>query len=277
MRTIVGLLVILCLGCGGSESPTRPTPGRPSPDGQPAQYTLSGPVSDTAFRPVADVRIEVVEGDRAGVAAITGTDGHYAFPGTFAGAIRVRASKGGYIDVVTRHDPSTWTQDQQQLGFTMKVSSPSVDLTGRYTLTLTAADGCTLPPEMRTRTYPVSIAQRQGRSEPHQYEAVLERGTFVAAPLVGRFSIDVAGTFGYVYLGNPYDWLDAIVEEVAPTTYLIIYGFGGLTVDQSPIAGTLEWGGFEYCASSTTPVTDGRYHCPAATKCGLQRFELVKR
>jgi hypothetical protein len=238
---------------------------------------LSGSVSDTAFRAVADVRIEVVEGDRAGTAAITGRGGGYAFPGTFTGAILVRASKTGYLDVVRRHDPSTWRQEQQQLAFTMPLSSPSVDLTGRYTLTLTAVDGCSLPPEMRTRTYPVSIVQRQGRSEPHQYEAVLEGGTFVAAPLAGRFQIDVAGTFGYFYLGNPYDWNDAIVEEVAPMTYLALWGFGGLTIDRSPIAGALEYGGFEACASSTSPVTNGWYRCPAATKCALQAFELVKR
>ena len=159
----------------------------------------------------------------------------------------------------------------------MQLSSPYVDMTGSYTLTLTTAGACNLPPEMRTRTYPVSIARREGLSEPHQYHAVLAGGTFVASPLLGRFPIDVAGTFAYFYLGNPYDWTDAIVEEVAPSTYLAMWQSRGLTVDRCRLR-ALEYGGFEYCVSSTSPVTQGWYRCPVApVKCDLQRFELVKQ
>jgi hypothetical protein len=68
--------------------------------------------------------------------------------------------------------------------------------------------------------------------------------------------ISVAGTFGHFYLGDPYDWTDAIVEELSPSTYLEIWGYGGLPVDESPIAGALSYGGFEYCISSTSPVRD---------------------
>ena len=85
---------------------------------------------------------------------MTGRSSNYAFPGTFAGAIRVRASKAGYIDVVKqRRKSERWRQVEQYLGLTMQLSSPYVDMTGSYTLTLTAAGACNLPPEMRTRTY----------------------------------------------------------------------------------------------------------------------------
>jgi hypothetical protein len=73
----------------------------------------------------------------------------------------VRAAKDGYIPAAKRHDPSAWNQERQQLAFTLELSSTSVNLTGRYTLTLTADAACTrLPAELRTRTYPASIALR---------------------------------------------------------------------------------------------------------------------
>ena len=203
--------------------------GRPVPERPPAQYLLVGAVLDTAYQPVADVRIEVLDGQRAGAFAVTNAVGRYELPGSFAGAMLVRAAKDGYVSTAKRHDPSTWSQERQQLGFTLEVSSPSVNLTGRYTLTLTADAACTrLPAEVRTRRYPTSIALRQRAPEPHQYEGELSGATFLASPLVGRFQISVAGTFGYFYLGDPYDWGDAIVEELAPSTYLAIWDSGSL-------------------------------------------------
>ena len=278
MRTIVGVLVAVCIGCDG-QSPTQPTPVAPVPDQPPARYSLYGSVQDTAYRPVADVRIEVVDSQRAGASVVTDAAGRYELAGSFSGAMLVRASKNGYVAVDKRHDPSIWRQERQQLAFTLELSSPSVNLTGSYALTLTADAACTgLPVEVRTRTYPASIALRENPSEPHQYEAVLGGATFLASPLVGRFQISVAGTFGYFYLGDPYDWIDAIVEELAPSTYLATWGFGGLPVGESPIVGALAYGGFEYCVSSTSPVANGWYRCPAeAIRCGLQRLQLVRQ
>jgi hypothetical protein len=154
-----------------------------------------------------------------------------------------------------------------------------VNLTGSYTLTLTADAACTgFHDELRTRTYPASIALRQNSLEPHQYEAALGGAAFLASTLVGGFLISVAGTFGHFYLGDPCDWTDAIVEELAPSTYLAIWGYGDLPVDGSPIAGALSYGGFEYCVSSTSPVRDGWYRCPVEpVRCGLQRLQLVRR
>ena len=39
----------------------------------------------------------------------------------------------------------------------------------------------------------------------------------MASPLLGRFPIDVAGTFAYFYLGNRLNSTDAIVEDDAVT------------------------------------------------------------
>jgi hypothetical protein len=226
-----------------------------------------------------DVRIDVVEGPRANVSVATDARGRYELPGSFSGTILVRASKDGYVPVAKRHDPTAWSQERQQLGFMLELSSPSVNLTGTYALTLTADTACTqFPADLRTRSYPVSVALRQNTSEPHQYEAALGGGMFLPSPLLGRFQISVAGTIGHFYLGDPYDWIDAIVEELAPSTYLAIWGFGELPVAESPIAGRLQYGGFEYCVSSTSPVANGWYRCPTeAIRCGLQRLQLARQ
>ena len=92
MRTIMGLLVVLSVGCRDTEPLNGPTTGGVSPNEQPAPYELRGSVSDSAFRPVADVRMEVVDGDRAGVSVMTGRSGNYDFlhssPARFAFELR---------------------------------------------------------------------------------------------------------------------------------------------------------------------------------------------
>ena len=80
---LAGLAVVgLLLGCDGSNpSPTYATPivppvsAAPAPPTTPAPpgppQTLSGYVADTAFRPLADVILEVVNGPDAGTRAAT--------------------------------------------------------------------------------------------------------------------------------------------------------------------------------------------------------------
>jgi hypothetical protein len=276
-RTIAGVVALVFIGCGDVHSPSQPT-ATSLPDRPPAQDSLSGFVQDTAFQPVADAHIEIVDGAQAGLSVVTDAHGRYVMPGSLSSAVLVRASKEGYVTVTKRHDPSGWSEERQTLGFTLDLSSPSVDLRGTYTLTLTGDSACPrFPSELRMRTYPASITLGRNSPDTHQYEAVLGGATFLASPLVGRFQINVAGTFGHFYLGDPYDWIDAIVEELAPSRYLAIWGFGGLPVGDFPIAGALR-GGFEYCVSSTSPVVNGWYRCPAEPiTCPLQRLQLVRR
>ena len=75
--------------CTASESdrPLEPTP-------PPAvEFSLFGSAVDTAFRPLADVRVEVIEGPRAGVSAAKDSSGRYELPGVSSDAIVVHASK----------------------------------------------------------------------------------------------------------------------------------------------------------------------------------------
>jgi len=58
-------------------------------------------------RPLSNVRIEVIDGSRAGDSATTDAIGRYELAGPFSGAITVRASKDGYVSVTRSHDGSS--------------------------------------------------------------------------------------------------------------------------------------------------------------------------
>ena len=62
-------LVGLTCGCGRSAStplPMAPSPAAPAPAPPAVSLTLNGYVGDTAFRPLAGVRVEVLNGPDAG-------------------------------------------------------------------------------------------------------------------------------------------------------------------------------------------------------------------
>ena len=73
MRLTAAWLTMTCLGCGDSKSPVQATPVLPAP--APGPVLVAGQVNDTALRPLADVRVEVVDGPSAGVFATTNNGG----------------------------------------------------------------------------------------------------------------------------------------------------------------------------------------------------------
>src|SRR3979490_1399262 len=99
MRLIAASIIMTCLGCGDSKSPVQATPVLPAP--APGPVSVNGQVNDTALRPVAGVRVEAVDGARAGVFATTNTAGHYELPGVFSEPFTVRATKEGYSPFTT--------------------------------------------------------------------------------------------------------------------------------------------------------------------------------
>lgn len=101
-------LAAFLTACG--KGPTEPseisgTPVLPPPPSPPFEFSVSGRVHDTAWRLIADVRIEIVDGPGIGRFAVTDALGHYALPGMFSGTIAVRASKDGYVSVTTTFQP----------------------------------------------------------------------------------------------------------------------------------------------------------------------------
>lgn len=265
MRHVLALATIFLLGCGDGTSPVPPT----APT---LEFSLSGGVVDTAFRPVADARVEVVDGPRAGVFALTDASGRYALPGVFSDTITVRASKDEYISVTKTYQ--TAFPGRQDLSFSMELSAPSVNIAGDYTLTLTADSACSeLPAVARSRTYAAAIVPSP--TLPHQYEAVLSGATFYPSALNDRLGIGVAGSFAHILVGIWWDSGVGIAEELAPSTYVAIAGGAAASVGGSSISGALA-GWFEYCAGPG--LGPGLYRCGVApVTCRSSNHRLTLR
>ena len=260
MRLTAAWLTMTCLGCGDSKSPVQATPVLPAP--APGPVSVVGQVNDTALRPLADVRVEVVDGPSAGVFATTNTVGHYELPGV-SEPFTVRATKEGYAPFTTTRSTG---YSPLSIYIVLALSTPSVNIAGDYTLTLTADTACSgLPDAARSRTYTVSMTSMP--NTPENYRAVLGGATFLSSE-AGQFDVDVAGTYAHFRFGDPWDDGDGakragsyIVEEVAPSTYLGIAGSAGLTANGgTTISGSFS-GTVQYCVNPN-PAAIGNYQCP---------------
>lgn len=250
MRHVLALATIFFLGCGDGTSPVQPT----APT---LEFSLSGGVVDTAFRPLADARVEVVDGPRAGAFTTTDQSGQYEMPGVFSDVTALSASKEGHL-LTTQTVQRSAGSGKQYLWFTLETTAPSQDITGEYILTLTADTTCTtLPDVARTRTYDAAVALNPRSTTPHVYQAVLSGAKFYPSTLNDRFSIGVADSFARLLID--FDYGIGIAEEVAPETYVSIWGSADVSLNGSSFSGPLDaW--FEYCASHV--AGPGFYRCP---------------
>ena len=151
-----GLAVAAC-GDDGSTVPTvtGPSPTSPSPTGAPSTGSgpVSGSVQDTAYRPLAGALVEVLDGPQAGTSTRAGANGEFSFPGTFDNATRFQASMPDHV-AATR---TVSLRPRRWIAFELPPLVPPVDMSGEYTLTITADPVCAeLPPDARTRTYAAS-------------------------------------------------------------------------------------------------------------------------
>lgn len=261
-------LALGVIGCG-SDSPATPT--RPSPFPEPLPIASSpevtGVVLDTAFRPLADARVEVVDGPHAGISTLTSDTGAFMLAGTFTSATRFRATKEG-------HFPATqaWTcsggscaevnGSQPWLGFYLRVVAAPVDISGVYTLALVADAACAdLPDHVRTRTYTATITPGANPNT-NVVDGTSFTLTVSGATLFGDFpslGIGVAGDYLGFWLYGGHD--PALVEVLAPGTYLAFSGNAEASVATSglsTISARLD-GWIEYCATAS-PMRAG-YRC----------------
>lgn len=166
-------MTIALAGCSGAEgvitpmSPTSPTAVTVPPFE--ANFTtvvarIRGYVSDTANRRLAGARVEVLDGLAAGTSAIVNSEGIVDLVGTFDPTTRFRATMDGHETLTqtwTCSVPQCRNNAQPWLGFQLRPLAPPIDLTGTYTLTITADASCTtLPPQVRARSYPATVTTR---------------------------------------------------------------------------------------------------------------------
>jgi hypothetical protein len=216
----------------------------------PVQYVfteVSGHVFDTAFRPLAGVRVEIVDGGHAGASVTSDAEGRFLFTGgQFVNGIKFRATKDGYVSTsVSGPLQFPWPSAVAALTIILESLAPPVKIeAGDYTLTLVADSACTdIPSELRARTYAATITSAKPSSglPPNTHYDVAVSGSFLS-PF--GFGIGVAGNYLRFEIDGP-----AFFEHLPSFTYLEIAGSGGTFAETSTMSSiSIPFSGsFEYC------------------------------
>jgi hypothetical protein len=217
--TALALLAIGFGGCSNSHSAaiTAPTPVAvaPPPSAAEGQVQVKGTVSDAVFRQLAGVRIEVLDGPQTGTSTLTNAAGKFAFSGTFDDHIRFRATKEGYVSSIRASTFCAACIPNRWVNFSLDSLGGAVDMSGEYQMTLRGTCA-SLPEEVRTRTYEISVG-------PEQQQSVRVRG---ASFVDGWDRLPMGISSDYVAF-----WIEVLVEQVAPNTYLTVNALAAAHVD----------------------------------------------
>lgn len=261
IRSAIAPVVLACSlsGCN-SRSPVAPAPiplaGVPQTIPQPTTaYEVFGYVADTAFRPLAGVAVEVVDGPQAGMLLTSGAAGTFTYSATFGGSVTVRATKDGYI-TATKGILANPSLGRAWIFFELAPIGQPVQAAGDYALTITADNTCGgLPDEFRTRGYAAKVVERANSSTPTsmRFDGSVSGAVFVS----NLFWIGVAADYVAISLEGEGP---SIVEKVAPDAYLAFYGTAGSSVAASTLSTITSAfdGSIEYCVvtSATSPYYD---------------------
>ena len=228
-----------------SQTPTPTSPPPPSPPQAPAslEFSLSGVAFDNVGTPLADVRVEVIDGPGVGVFALTNASGQYALPGVFSDTIAVRATKAGYVTQTQTFPFSRpWPSGHLELHFSL--DTPSVNLAGDYTLTIAADSTCSeFPSEAQSRTYQATMAPSPYLSS--LYVATLSGATFF--PYHNTINARVAGDSA-VFNIDPYSDM-VVTEALTGSAALTFWGTSRATVGGPSISAPFD-GTLEYCPNA---------------------------
>lgn len=254
------LLIPLLPACGHERStiPTSPT-GTVSPPVM-GQVGLSAWVFDTAMRPLVGARVEAADGASAGVSAVTSEGGRAGLTGAFDGGTHFRVTADGHEVVVQRWSCPTAACPVPYAFFYLRpLSPPAIELTGEYTLTITANASCTmLPADAQSRTYRVSLAPRMraGTADLMGYVLSNHSGAVIESLRGGYFG--VAGHYVRSYLVSGEGESPGLIEWLDDTGYVAYTGTAeaAVTPGASSIALSLD-GQVEYLQLRAPIPPDG--------------------
>ena len=283
MRTLVGVvLLILAQATAGCDSSRPAVLNAPTPVPQPVPQTttisVSGYVSDSAFRPLAGAVIEVLDGPQAGLTVTSGATGAFGFAGDFNDSTRFRASKEGHVDSTGTLSPRCATCNGARFIYlVLGVSAPPVEIAGEYSLTFVADSKCTdIPSQLRTRSYNATITPAANDHYPPNtnFQITINGAQFLKG--YESFPIGVVGDLVAFELRGEGPYL---VEEVAPNTYLGFDGRAEASVGTSRVSTiSASFQGFvDYCAK-TAPM--GQYYdchagLTARAECESNSHQLI--
>lgn len=244
-------------------------------------YRLTGQVteSDASDAVLVDALVEVTAGSGAGLSTATGTDGRYRLYGV-AGDTQIRVTKEGFQPRVL----SVAVADHQTQNVELSLVRPREDVSGAYTLTITAVGDCrqALPEEVRTRTYTARLTQNGPN-----VEARLSGANFAVSPggrgdrFRGKVEPDGVtfslSSYIYKYYGYTQypDVIESLPAEVAarlssPSAYFVLDGSVVARGSRSHLSGTLA-GAFQIFKH------DPRWGAFPATECrGGHQFALSR-
>jgi hypothetical protein len=231
--------------------------------------SVVGYVADTAFQYVSGATVSLVDGPEAGKSTISDASGKFSFAGSFENPTAVKVTKDGYIPSTAAAKAFAPGQPEWAYVQLDEVAVP-VDLIGEYTLTLTADSGCSedFPSELRTRSYPASIAPTPGSPFRAGSSLTLTVGGASFAGQHNSFPIGVAGdTVAFeIYNGEEF----GIVEQIVPGTFLAIQGQAVVSVGVAPVttSTTPLSGIIDYCALS---AGNWNYDCNGGVRIGYER------
>ena len=225
---------------------------------------MKGTVSDTAYRPLAGARVDVLDGPQAGLTATADARGGFSITGPFDETTRFKATADGHITSTrtlqpfcARCNPNWW------INFALDVPDSPINVGGDYALTFTASNTCTVMPDgMRSRAFTATVPTTSPALPVNAFFRVGGATLFEDWNLIG---IGVAGD--YVAL-----WLERVVEQVAPNAFVAFAGEAGAKVDRSNLS-TIEMpfrGAIEYCVTFATP---GVYRDCLQGQANVQRCE----
>ncbi len=258
------------VGCDQDRpSPTAPTAAHVENTANPAPppaggMFMKGVVSDTAFRSLARATVEVLDGPHAGLFTTTDAGGHYSITGVFDEATRFRATAEGHVTSIrtlqpfcAHCNPSGW------IYFALEVPSSPVSIGGDYTLSFVASPTCSmLPDDLRSRTFTARIPVTSTGLPANAFFLV---GGATVLEGWDAISIGVAGN--YVAL-----WLETLVEQIAPNTFLSFGGQAAAVVDISNTSTVVLpfHGSIEHCVAT---AEQGRYEDCYQGRATLRRCE----
>lgn len=269
LSAVVTLAALLaaCGGCSSSSIPSAPSSNATatSPGSQGANQVQQGYALDTAFRPLAGVRVEVLDGPQAGHSMISDATGQFGLTGLFAATNTFRATKEGYV-TATQGFSTSAPGGRPWIIFYLKPLTPPVNIAGDYTLTFVADSACSdIPDSLRTRTYDATITAANATSPADTSFQLTIKGATLLEKFTG-FTIGVAGDSLGFWLHGGHD--PTVVEQLAPTTYLAYSGWAEATVGTSPVStiSTPFAGWIDYCVMGS-PMSEP-YNCGTSNFTG---------
>ena len=131
--------------------------------------------------------------------------------------------------------------------------SPTVgtsSIGGEYKMTITASPNCSLPPEVRQRTYVARVAE----TRPGYFTVTLRGADFSAMALWGHVGFEGRrdGDVMRFVIGNGDGGDYYFIERIDATRNLIYEGVAGATIGDKTIAGNLN-GEIRYFATGDQP------------------------